>query len=295
TKEPELQSVRWVENPNHVIELIRDHLLAPGDDKKHKEFSPDEHNYLRNKIKRRLERYAFERPFRPRWYILLLLSSITRRLFRLSENSCLYHLMEMSAMRKKLLCLEEKFLAQGDLKCKGDIFFLRLQEIMHMQQGFLGWPDVEERIHQRRHKLIIATRKIPAKTVGINQQDNRTKNQSASSGASRVTLPGQVASPGSCTGQARVIMNPAKNPELRPGEILVAPYTDPRWTPFFLTASGAVVEIGSYLSHAGIASREYTLPCIVDVSECTKRIQTGDLLWINGDKGEVQILKEARV
>jgi pyruvate,water dikinase len=78
---------------------------------------------------------------------------------------------------------------------------------------------------------------------------------------------------------------------LLPGEILVAPYTDPSWTPLFLIAGGAVIEIGSYLSHAGTAAREYTLPCIVDVAECTKRIQDGDLLWINGEKGEVHILE----
>ncbi|MCI5160887.1 MAG: hypothetical protein D3917_02470 [Candidatus Electrothrix sp. AX5] len=54
---------------------------------------------------------------------------------------------------------------------------------------------------------------------------------------------------------------------------------------------GAVVEIGSYLSHAGTAAREYTLPCIVDVTDCTKHIQTGDLLWIDGEKGEVHILE----
>ena len=106
-------------------------------------------------------------------------------------------------------------------------------------------------------------------------------------------LPGQTASPGSYTGRARVIINPKQSPELLPGEILVAPYTDPSWTPLFLTAGGAVVEIGSYLSHAGTAAREYTLPCVVDVTECTKCIRTGDFLWIDGEKGEVQIL-EAR-
>jgi pyruvate,water dikinase len=51
------------------------------------------------------------------------------------------------------------------------------------------------------------------------------------------------------------------------------------------------VEVGSYLSHAGTAAREYTLPCIVDVADCTERIRTGDLLWLDGETGEVHILE----
>ncbi|MCI5137891.1 MAG: hypothetical protein D3922_05645, partial [Candidatus Electrothrix sp. AR1] len=110
----------------------------------------------------------------------------------------------------------------------GDIFFLRLQEIAHIQQGLLGWPDIEDRIHQRRHDLIRATRKTPAKSIGIDQPDN-TRNTSGPSGAPRITLPGQTASPGNYTGRARIIISAKQSPELLPGEILVASYTDPSW------------------------------------------------------------------
>ncbi|MCW5208691.1 hypothetical protein VU10_00435 [Desulfobulbus sp. US1] len=289
-KELELQSVRWEENPNHVIKLIRDHLLTPPDNKQTERLSAEEHDHLTSKIKHQLERHPFERPFRLRWHLILFLYKATKRFLKLGERSRSYHLMAMSVVRKELLLLEKDFLVQGVLKCTGDIFFLRLQEITHIQQGLLGWSDIEDLIHQRRHDLIRATRKTPAKTVGIDLP-NSTQNTSGSSGAPRVILPGQTASPGSYTGRARVIINPKQSPELLPGEILVAPYTDPSWTPLFLTAGGAVVEIGSYLSHAGTAAREYTLPCVVDVTECTKCIRTGDFLWIDGERGEVQILE----
>ena len=198
--------------------------------------------------------------------------------------------MAMSLVRQKLLILEEEFLARGVLKCKGDIFFLRLREIEDIQHGLLDWPDIEEIIHQRRHDLIRATRKTPARAIGLDLPEN-TRVSSASFAAPRAILPGQTASPGNYTGRARVILEPEKNGALLPGEILVAPYTDPSWAPLFLIAGGAVIEIGSYLSHAGTAAREYTLPCMVDVAECTKRIRDGDLLWINGEKGEVHILE----
>ncbi|MCI5189048.1 MAG: hypothetical protein D3905_04450, partial [Candidatus Electrothrix sp. AS4_5] len=90
------------------------------------------------------------------------------------------------------------------------------------------------------------------------------------------------------------IMRLSEASTLNAGEIVVAPYTDSNWTPLFLTAGGVVVEVGNYLSHAGTAAREYILPCIVDVAGCTQCIQTGDLLWINGEKGEVQILESCK-
>ncbi|MCW5211716.1 hypothetical protein VU04_02265 [Desulfobulbus sp. TB] len=306
-KELELQSARWKDHPNHVIRLIRERLVkatnqfqrfkgkdGSGDKKFSTGESAGERTHLMQSIKRELETTFFwERYVHLRWYLLLFFAEVTKRFRDLGENSRSYHLLTMSAIRKKLLCLEKEFMHQGVLKCKGDIFFLRLQEIAYIQQGLLSWPDIEERIHQRRHDLIRAARRTPARAIGVDLPDNRSS-QPTFSKRSCATLPGQIASPGSYTGRARVIMRLSEASTLNSGEILVAPYTDSNWTPFFPTAGGAVVEVGSYLSHAGIAAREYILPCIVDVAGCTQCIQTGDLLWINGIKGEVQILESCK-
>jgi pyruvate,water dikinase len=85
-------------------------------------------------------------------------------------------------------------------------------------------------------------------------------------------------------------MDPATDAEIKPGEILVAPYTDPAWTPLFLTANAAVIEVGSYLSHAGTIAREYGMPCVVDVLGCTSRIASGDLIQVDGGSGTVTLL-----
>ena len=78
-----------------------------------------------------------------------------------------------------------------------------------------------------------------------------------------------------------------------PGEILVAPYTDPGWTPCFLTAAGIVVDIGGRLSHGSVVAREYGWPAVVNVGPATQTIRTGDLLEVDGDCGRVTILKRA--
>ena len=291
-KELELQSARWKEYPHHVIRLIRKRLLVSTDNQ-HRIDDSEEDVRLLKVIKEKLDIFPLERHIHLRWYLLNFLSRASKRLLKFGEKSRSCHLMAMSVVRKKILCLEKEFMQQGVLKCKGDIFFLHLYEIEHIQRGTLCWPDIEERIHQRRHDLIRATRRTPARTIGVDLSDI-SSHLSGFTGNPQKILQGQTVSPGSYTGRARVIIDHRDGAELCSGEILVTPYTDSNWSPFFFTAGGVVVEVGSYLSHAGTAAREYNLPCIVDVSECTQRIQTGDLIWINGEKGEVQILESGK-
>ena len=65
-----------------------------------------------------------------------------------------------------------------------------------------------------------------------------------------------------------------------PGEILVAPYTDPGWTPYFLAAAGLVVDVGGMLSHGSVVAREYGLPAMVNVGPATRLIKTGQRLQV---------------
>src|SRR6266566_1464396 len=76
------------------------------------------------------------------------------------------------------------------------------------------------------------------------------------------TLTGFPASPGRVTAKARVILDPT-GARLEPGEVLVAPSTDPGWTPLFLTAGGLVMEMGGSISHGAVVAREYGIPAVV--------------------------------
>jgi len=101
-------------------------------------------------------------------------------------------------------------------------------------------------------------------------------------------LRGSPASPGSVTAKARVILSPL-GARLEPGEILVAPSTDPGWTPLFLTAGGLVMEMGGMMSHGAVVAREYGIPAVVGVAGATERIATGQLLTVDGSAGAVSI------
>ena len=71
--------------------------------------------------------------------------------------------------------------------------------------------------------------------------------------------------------------------------MLVAPLTDPSWTPLFVPAAGVVVD-GAALSHAIIVSRGLGIPCVVSATDATKRIPDGALVRVDGDTGIVTIL-----
>jgi pyruvate,water dikinase len=103
-------------------------------------------------------------------------------------------------------------------------------------------------------------------------------------------LTGLPSSPGRVTGIARVLYSPQEGARLQPGEILVAPSTDPGWTPLFLLASGLVMETGGYLSHGAIVAREYGIPAVLNIPLATKCIPDGSSILLDGAQGVVQVL-----
>ena len=87
------------------------------------------------------------------------------------------------------------------------------------------------------------------------------------------------------------MLDPGDPAGLTPGEILVAPITDPSWTPLFLAASGVVVDVGATMSHAVIVSRELGIPCVVSAVGATERIPDGALIELDGNTGHVTVIE----
>jgi len=103
-------------------------------------------------------------------------------------------------------------------------------------------------------------------------------------------LKGDGGSAGVARGRARIVLDPSDARGLNPGDILVAPLTDPAWTPLFLPASAVVVNVGALMSHAVIVSRELGIPCVVAVAGATDRIADGAMLEVDGTAGTVTVL-----
>ena len=131
---------------------------------------------------------------------------------------------------------------------------------------------------------------VDGKVPPLSSWKKKGVSDAAKAGVGEV-LTGVAGCAGVVRGRARVILDPSDPGALEPGDILVAPLTDPAWTPLFMAAGGVVVNVGGQISHAIIVSRELGLPCVVSVTDATNRIVDGSLIEVNGTTGQVTIVE----
>jgi len=101
-------------------------------------------------------------------------------------------------------------------------------------------------------------------------------------------LKGVSGSPGVAVGKACLISTPAEFYKMQKGDVLVCRLTDPEWTPLFTLASAVVADTGSALSHAAIVAREFNIPAVLGVGFATAKFKDGDMITVDGNKGEVR-------
>jgi pyruvate,water dikinase len=104
-------------------------------------------------------------------------------------------------------------------------------------------------------------------------------------------LSGGASSAGTVRGRARIVLSPDAAGTLEPGDILVAPQTDPSWTPLFVVSGAVVVDVGAPNSHAMIVSRELGIPCVAGVYGATRRIPDGATIEVDGAAGTVTVVE----
>jgi rifampicin phosphotransferase len=173
------------------------------------------------------------------------------------------------------------------------IFMLLDEEVEQFIESPTGWNDTLAERHAMWRELFdleppyfIRDAVVPP----ISTWAKRTKADVPTAEVGEV-LQGVAGCPGVVRGRACVILDPADPRDLEPDDILIAPQTDPGWTPLFMTAGGVVVNVGGQISHAIIVSRELGLPCVVSVTDATARIPDGAMIEVNGDNGTVTILE----
>lgn len=109
------------------------------------------------------------------------------------------------------------------------------------------------------------------------------------SGRGGDTIKGVAASPGRVTAPARVLHGPEDFDQMQTGDVLVAPLTTPAWTPLFARAAAVVTDVGGPLSHGSIVAREYGIPAVLGTGTATRRIQSGQLITVDGSAGVVSL------
>jgi pyruvate,water dikinase len=207
------------------------------------------------------------------------------------ERTKLTQMIAIHEVRLPIYELGNRMVNEGHLEEPNDIFLLLNDEL----DVFLEDPDsFNETISQRRKDFeslssleepFIVNGEVPP----ISEWTQKTTYVEPVEVGEVMT--GLSGSPGEITGRARVVTDPGDPRGLEQGEILVAPITDPAWTPLFIPAGGVVVDVGAPMSHSVIVSREFGIPCVVSVHQAAERIPDGALIQVDGNNGTVTIIE----
>jgi pyruvate,water dikinase len=210
-----------------------------------------------------------------------------RELSGLREVPKFNFILLMAGARRSLLAIGEALAQSRRLETAEDIFFISLKET----HAALAGQDMRASVQERRasYERELARRHIPRIILSDGTEPEATTALEQASTTDNI-LTGAPASAGVVTGKARVILDPV-GAHLEPGEILVAPSTDPGWTPLFFTASGLVMEMGGPMSHGAIVAREYGIPAVVGVAGALDQISTGQQITVDGSHGIITIIK----
>ncbi len=198
----------------------------------------------------------------------------------------LHHLLT----RRAVLELGSRLVARGRLEAPDDVFHLTLDELLRAvrEPAF----DVRGTVARERAR-VAAWRRIEVPATFRSEDVASFPRRGAPPSGSDAVLRGTAVSPGEVIGPACVLRSPNDEAKMRTGGILVAPTTDPGWTPLFARAAGVVVELGGVMSHSATVAREYGLPCVSNVDGATWRLRDGDVLRVDGTHGKVEIVERS--
>jgi len=265
---------RWSEDPAHLLGAIANYLKL-GDEA----IAPDVQFARGAREAEAMIKTLAARVHGPQRVVLRFLLRRVRQLSGLREQPK-FQIMRVFALGHALVAPVGADLAKrGLLDTADDVFFLNLPEL---RRAFAG-EDLRKTVIERRdvYRREQGRRHIP-RVLLSDGTDAETELPASTDGGIR----GTPASPGVARGIARVILSPI-GARLEPGEVLVAPSTDPGWTPLFLTAGALVMEMGGMMSHGAVVAREYGIPAVVGVPDATARIATGDHVTVDGSAGTV--------
>jgi len=284
--EIDLSRPRWSEDPSSLLQMVINataHSEA-GAHRAHYQNLIDEGNTASENILKTAYSGSFGWLRGPLAKRFLRLS---RKLTPLREHHKFLAIQTLALVKPVLNEAGEQLKQEGKLEYAKDVWFLSIPEISEA----LNKPSqplkklVSERQASFAHyqtlsapRVITSNGEIPILSLNVDAPEG--------------ALVGSPVSAGIIEGKAKVVLDPAQE-ALHPGEILVAPFTDPGWTPLFVNAAGLVTEVGGLMTHGSVVAREYGIPAVVGVVDATKYIKTGQCIRVNGDSGYIEILEEA--
>ncbi len=181
-----------------------------------------------------------------------------------------------------------RFFERAIIKEPHDVFFCTWSELFSVLSGEWDGRGLKALISERKDwmremELLASPDVIFGETP---------KFMEPVTGVSSNCLLGVPVAAGKASGSVRLINHPDQGGRLQPGEVMVAPSTDPGWTPLFLKAGAVVMETGGFLSHGAIVAREYGIPAVVNIPGVMGILKEGQTIVVDGDNGKIFLADE---
>ncbi|MEJ9232821.1 phosphoenolpyruvate synthase [Peribacillus butanolivorans] len=186
--------------------------------------------------------------------------------------------------KQALLKEAEKLVQAGVIHEKEDIYYLTFEDLHEVvRTNKLDYQIISKRKDEYKLFEKLTPPRVITSDGEIIVGEYKRKNLTAEA------IVGLPVSSGVIEGRARVILK-MEDADLEDGDILVTTFTDPSWTPLFVSIKGLVTEVGGLMTHGAVIAREYGLPAVVGVENATKLIKDGQRIRVNGTEGYIEIL-----
>jgi pyruvate,water dikinase len=276
--EADFLNPRWAEDPSWILDQVRFIRENPA--------MPDLRETaaaVRRQAERELKQRFGWRSFFVLWLVRKLRASMAAREAAKSALVCL-----MLPIRGIVLEVGRRLVAEGKLDSPEGAMHFAFSDLICWLRGYWDGAGARELVHDRisrRESWLAET----APDLITEEPDGHLAVPAsiAESSSDAAGWTGIAVSPGIATGTARIVDNPANVAGLQQGDVLVAPSTDPGWTPLFLRASAIVMETGGFLSHGAIVAREYGIPAVSNIPGILNALRDGETITVNGSMGRV--------
>lgn len=270
----------WADDPASLLQMVIVNLSAePGAHRaKHAALAQ-----AGEVAAQRLVERASQGPWgRLRGRFIRRMARVARNVLPVREHPKYLLIQIRGLIRAEILEAAAQLQTQGVIDQVEDVWYLELSELI----AALEHPhqELRSRIAHRRQDQARYWHMTPPRVMTSDGEiiTPQYRRDDLPEGA----LAGSPVSAGVIEGTARVVLDP-QTALLHPGDILVAPFTDPGWTPLFLNAAGLVMETGGLMTHGSVVAREYGIPAVVGVPEATRKIQSGQRIRVDGTLGYV--------
>ncbi|TGE38769.1 phosphoenolpyruvate synthase [Desulfosporosinus fructosivorans] len=280
--EIDITKPRWNEDPTQLVPSILSNIRTTT-------FGEHREKFKRGEIeadqaaKEILSQFSY---FEKRSISRLI--KLYRNLMGTRENHKFIVIMLLDIYKRAILEEGRLLVQKGILRGEQDVYYFTMEELISLVENrFSG--GAQEIVEEREKQHVLDQKLTPPRVMTSEGEiiTGKLRDVQAPAGA----LIGTPVSAGIVEGIARVVLR-LEDAKINPGEILIAPYTDPGWTPLFISIKGLITEVGGTMTHGSVVAREYGIPAVVGIDKATEIIKDGSLIRINGTEGFVQILSE---